>query len=243
MSARQREARCRLFQRQGTTRETPIVGLQATKRFKPTAAETGQAGMASAPGPLTVHTVGGVRSVSRSGPTEVVCSPPGPSYEERPASPFIDVEGDDEDVVGSLFPSEEEDMFAADQQEKGELDERRSPLLQGLISRAAAALGVEVPAIQGLGPSRFDDDKGGSQSSTRFLVPLLSDFEEVVRNNLKPHGQWVTGLGSVGPWLQFTLQRGSVVGRHPPWMQRWQLSWLPQSQFWGKGRAGARTAT
>lgn len=151
MTARQREARCRLFQEQGTIRETPIVGLQANKRFKPTAVETAQAGMASAPGPLTVRTVGGVRSVSKSGPAEVVLSLPGPSYGERPASPFIDVEGDDE--VVSLFPSEEEDMFTADQQEEGELDDKRSPLLQGLISRAAAALGVAEPPIQGLGPS------------------------------------------------------------------------------------------
>lgn len=73
----------------------------------------------------------------------------------------------------------DEDAFPTWQQEAvmGE-HEQQSPHLQEIIVSATAALNIELPSDQGPTAFRFDDEVGGQ--STRFLVPLLSDFEEVV---------------------------------------------------------------
>ncbi len=67
------------------------------------------------------------------------------------------VEGD-KGCILSLHPSVEKiDVLSVDQQEQegeDELDEKQSPLLQGLVSRAAATLNVEMTPEQGLAPSR-----------------------------------------------------------------------------------------
>lgn len=123
------------------------------------------AGTGAAHGPITVCTVGGMRSATKSHPVGAGPSSPGPSYEAGPAvrdfhppSPLIDVEGDEDGII-SLHPSDEKiDILSVDQQGhegEEELGEKWSPLLQGLISRAAAALSVEMPPEQGLAPLRF----------------------------------------------------------------------------------------
>ena len=89
---------------------------------------------------------------------------------------------------------EEIDVLSIDQQEgEEEFDERWSPHLQGLISRAAATLRVDMPPDQGPAPLCFDDEMGGFQPPPQFLVPFLSDFEDVVRKQFKTPtavGQW-----------------------------------------------------
>ncbi len=59
--------------------------------------------------------------------------------------------------------------------------EQQLTLLREVITRAA--LDIDFPSDQGPAPSRFDDEAGGP--STRFLIPLLSDFEEVVRKQFQ----------------------------------------------------------
>ncbi len=66
MTARQREAHCRLFLKH-TINDTPTVGPQPAKQFK--SAALGKKGWHSAAqAPITVRTVGGVRSVTKSRP-------------------------------------------------------------------------------------------------------------------------------------------------------------------------------
>lgn len=70
-------------------------------------------------------------------------------------------------------------MFSVDQKEQeGEegLDDKQSPVLPGLISRVAATLNVETPLEQGLTQLCFEDNKGRSWPSLRFLVSFLPDF-------------------------------------------------------------------
>ena len=42
-----------------------------------------------------------------------------------------------------------------------------------------------MPPYQGPAPMRFDDKMEGFQPPPQFLVPLLSDFEDVVRKQFK----------------------------------------------------------
>ncbi len=93
-----------------------------------------------------------------------------------PSSPESEID------VLSLGPSEGDDMFPGMGQEPvlGER-EQQSPLGQEVITRAA--LNIDLPLDQGPAPSYFDDEAGGQ--STHFLIPLLSDFEEVVRNQFQ----------------------------------------------------------
>ena len=141
MTARQREACYRLFKT-----GTPSVGPQPARQSRPAAATVGaRAGMDAAHTPITVCSAGGLRSVTESRPIRA-----GPSNEAavmglHPPCPLIDVDGGENDSL-SLHPSDEEiDVHSVDKWPgEEEFDEKWSPQLQGLISRAAAALRVDM---------------------------------------------------------------------------------------------------
>ncbi len=82
---------------------------------------------------------------------------------------------------------------------------------QSRRNMSSSCLNIELPSDQGSAPSHFDD--GASGWSVRFPIPLLSDFEEVVRK------QFQTPLGA---------GRGSRVRCH---------LWLSQSMLQPEDRA------
>ncbi|XP_073328458.1 NACHT, LRR and PYD domains-containing protein 3-like [Pagrus major] len=157
---------------------------------------------------------------------------------------FLYVEGDEDDSL-SLHPSDEEiDILSIDQREgEEEFDEKWSPRLQGLISRAAAALEVDMPPGQEPAPSRFDDEMGGFQPTPRFLVPLLSDFEDVVRKQFK------TPL-TVGHWSGLCRAMTAVnaperIGCGPPPSVDTALAALvaPSKSVLGKGKSRSKNCS
>ena len=156
MTARQREARYRLFKT-----STPTLGLQPAKWSRLVAATVGaRAGTDAAHTPITVCSIGGVRSVTEPRPIGAGLSHEAAVMDLNPPCPPIHV------------------FFIDQQVGEEEFDEKWSPRLQGLISRAAAALRVDMPPDQGPAPSCFDDEMGGFQpldmgltSSCRVLEP------------------------------------------------------------------------
>lgn len=136
-------------------------------------------------------------------------------------------------------------MLSIDQQEGDEeLDEKRSPKhLQDLISRAAAALNVDMPPGQGLGPSRFDDDKGGSQPPPGFLVVLLLDFEDVVRKQFKTPcvmGHW-SGLCRTMAAIHAPVRIG--CGPPPSVDTAFAALVAPSKSFLGKGKSRSKNCS
>ena len=152
----------------------------------------------------------------------------GPSHEAavmglHPPCPLIDVEGGEDNHLCLHLSDEEINVLTVDQREVEEdFDEKQLPLLQGLISRATAALRVDMPPDQGPAPSHFDDEMGGFQPLPQFLVPLLSDCEDVVRKQFKvPHTlpRCPTALSNHSPTTPLPLvrpvrQKSCIETRH-----------------------------
>ncbi len=84
---------------------------------------------------------------------------------------------------GGLFPVQE---GVESKQVEGEQEQEvTSPLYHQLLTRAAEALGIDMPAEQGQRASRFDDVD--TTQSRPFTIPLLPDVEDLVlKQFLKP---------------------------------------------------------
>lgn len=82
----------------------------------------------------------------------------------------VDTEG------GGLFPVQ--DGVGTKQVEGEQEQEVTSPLYHQLLTRAAEALGIDMPAEQGQRTSRFDGVD--TTQSQPFTVPLLPDVEDLV---------------------------------------------------------------
>ena len=128
MTARQREARYRLF-----NTGTPTVGPQPAKWSRLVAATVVErAGTDDAHTPITVCSARGVRSVTEPHPVRA-----GPSHEAavmglHPPCALIDVEGDEDDSLSLHLSDKEIYVLTIDQREGEEdFDEKQSPRLQG----------------------------------------------------------------------------------------------------------------
>ncbi len=90
-------------------------------------------------------------------------------------------EAEEVDVIGAS--SSDSDLPPGQGEAGPELEEgervRELRQFRGLIERAAQALGVDSTVNQAPAPSRFDD--GCDTQPAPFLVPLLSDVEELMQ--------------------------------------------------------------
>ncbi|KAK9955747.1 hypothetical protein ABG768_015603 [Culter alburnus] len=124
--------------------------------------------------------------------------------------PFEAAEDDDVDVL-NLFPSDEEDDFVEErpaEQDSAVAEMSMAARLKDIIGRAAKALDIPVPVNLSNPLSRFEEEAEAQPGPVK--VPLLTDFEEVVRKQFgtptAPH-RWsgtsrklanVTGADKIG---------------------------------------------
>ncbi|ROI27820.1 hypothetical protein DPX16_23142 [Anabarilius grahami] len=132
-------------------------------------------------------------------------------------------EDDDVDVL-NLFPSDEEDDFVEErpaEQDSAVAETSMAATLKDIIGRAAKALDIPMPVNLSNPLSRFEEEAEAQPGPVK--VPLLTDFEEVVRKQFgtptAPH-RWsgtsrklanVSGADTNLLWV-FALNRPSHGG-------------------------------